>query len=164
MKKLITILLLTVLSCAVVTLSYRGDIVADSLSYFRVNPDTTNTINGNIGSPGLASVGLQGQQYFETVAEPITGAYNEYAFGSITASYTTALSNSAILRWCKFRSSLDAPVLISYDASANKDYIGPGEVSIIDYKTNGIVVTGNISVKRYSGAASVGSLFISCGS
>lgn len=145
-------------------ITYRSDIVADTLSYFKVNPGAANDINGNTGSNGYASVGVQGQQYFDSVVEPINGAYSEYAFGSITASYTTALTNSATLTYCKFRSSLDAAVLISYDGAANADYIGPGEVSVLDYKTNGIIVNSNISVKRYSGAASTGSLFISCGS
>lgn len=164
MRQRIALIALIFLCSVLAVLATNSTIIADTLSYFVVNPNATNTVNGVTGSRGLQSVSPKGEGFIEDAPTVIVGAYNEYAFGSITAAYTTALTNSANLRWCKFRSSLDAAVLISYDASANKDYVGPGEVSVIDYKANDIVVTGNISVKRYSGAATVGALFISCGS
>lgn len=128
-------------------------------SAVRNDSSSTTVITSNLGR-GPIGVDSKGRVAFFTNA--ITVAHATYAFGSITGSYTTALTNSASLRYCRFYNSTDAGVIISVDASTDFLDIAAGATVEQDWGANGRHVASNISVKRLAGAPTSGNLYVDC--
>lgn len=84
----------------------------------------------------------------------------EYAAASILAAYSTALTNSAKLKFVSLYNATDADVYVSFDGATNHDKVLVGEFKTYDFATNSRWMGSNISVKRVSGAATTGTFDI----
>lgn len=109
--------------------------------------------SGNVGVSGTVTAAFP-------TAVATTPIYNEYAFGSITGSYTTALTNSADGKILDISNGTDKDLLISFNASTAHMIARARSTKIIDLKIAGLKVSSNISVKNNGVAPTVGSLFI----
>lgn len=122
-------------------------------------------LNGNVTSATGDWQTLQGDAagalYVTPGTQAATWTSATYAFGSITASYTTALTNSARLKYLRFWNQTDAGVIISFNASTDHLFLAAGAVETIDLGMNGRDMQSNVSVKRLSGAPTTGNLYIS---
>ena len=89
-----------------------------------------------------------------------TGGY--LAFGSIPAGYATLVGPIARVTGLIFFNSLDQDVVVSLDGGTT-DFVTlpPGINFVLNMRALGIEYNGTVSVKRLSGASTVG--YISCG-
>ena len=126
-----------------------------------------------LGADGAYDMDLDSGQQTKANSMPVTMAsdqgsdasyptVNSIAFGSVTGSYTTLLSDTNAKKWVKINNELDAGVYLSFNASTNHTYLAPGEIFFIDYNANNRYEDSNISVK-YVSAPTSGSIIVSAG-
>lgn len=82
------------------------------------------------------------------------------AEGSITSSYTTALTNTEPIRVLDFYNGTDADLYISFNASTNHLVLPASTGKILDLGASGLHVDSNVSVK-YVSNPSGGTLYVS---
>lgn len=84
------------------------------------------------------------------------------AFGSVSASYTSILTNAALLKRCIFNNATNQPV--SWDDGTTSIISGQpaGSVIIDDYGANGRDVRTNIRLKYTSSAPASGTVYLNC--
>ena len=142
---------------------------ADIVGIRNDNGETTTA--GTNGGASMLSTDLKGRLMVSPLGTPIssavattalTVAHGSVAFGSVGAAYSTALTNVASLKSCKFYNQTDAGVIVSYDGTNDAVEIPAGGVDIYDWASNGRHLASNISVKRLAGAPTTGSFFLDC--
>ena len=87
----------------------------------------------------------------------------EVAFGSITASYTTALTNGVPLLFIDIYNGTNAAIYLSFNATNNHLYVPPTSWAGVNLGDFQMHETSNISVKHAGVAPASGSLYISGG-
>lgn len=85
----------------------------------------------------------------------------EVAFGSITASYTTALTNGNPLLFIDIYNGTNAAIYLSFDATNNHLYVPSLTTLGISLAEMQMHETSNVSVKHAGSAPTSGSLYIS---
>lgn len=83
------------------------------------------------------------------------------AFGSVTASYTTALTNTNPLQIIDVFNGTDAAVYLSFDATNNHLYIPVSGVRQVNLGCLQMHDSSNVSVKHAGAAPTSGALYIS---
>ena len=133
-----------------------GDTLVGIAGQIQATPSAT------AGDNDYATVKLNavGASWVENITAAGTPGYAEYAFGSVTGSYTTALTNSNPIKILDLFNATDKDLLISLNASTNFTLIKAGTGKIFDMKANGISFSSNVSVKNNGVAPTLGSLFV----
>jgi hypothetical protein len=109
--------------------------------------ETTPTSLAASGDYAAIKLSTLGQVYTEPSNQVATFAYANYAESSITASFTTALTNSAKIKILTMSNKTDQALEISYDATNVRDYLSPGETVVYDLGASGRWIESNISVR-----------------
>lgn len=127
------------------------------------NDNATNVINLHNGAAGLASTNDKGVVWVEGSNKAATFTSEvAIAFGSVTASYATALSNTNKLTLCILSNLTNAS--LSFDNGTNPIISGlpAGTIYIADFGASGRWVASNIRVKYTIGAPSAGAVYVNC--
>lgn len=121
-----------------------------------------------VNGPGAAAVNIQDGGNSITVDGIVTATpptpteaspvYSQYPFGSITGAYTVALANATPSNIIDILNNTDVDLLISLDGVTDNFLLIAGTGKVYDLYSNGLKVSGNISVKDTGVAPSVGSL------
>lgn len=82
------------------------------------------------------------------------------AFGSVTTTYATLLTNSVRYRQISVLNLLDKPVMLSLNASNGFTLVAAGGVAYVDLASNNVSNTGNVSVKSLGANATSGNIYI----
>ena len=85
-----------------------------------------------------------------------------YAYTSITASYTTALTNSNALKFCRVMNKTDQDLLVSFDAGTTGVLVLSMTSEYFDFAANGKAPASNIQVKHNGVAPTGNNLYLSC--
>lgn len=123
---------------------YRSSVVQVLCASFNILVDILAAIAGGILPGATAAV----------------WHYSNTAFGTITNTFTSVLTNSSNLKNIKFSNLTDQDMEISFDGTNVHDYVRAGEIELRDLTTNGTVVVTNIRI-RYVTAPSTGKFIIS---
>lgn len=83
-----------------------------------------------------------------------------YAEGSITASYTTLVTNAAALKHLEIYNGTDTAMYISFDASTNHWFIPAASTKVFPYQQLGLKESSNVSIK-YDTDPSTGTVYAS---
>ena len=83
------------------------------------------------------------------------------AAGSVTASYTTLLTNTYPLQLIDVLSTMDCTVILSFDGTTNHIYIPPGSAFTIEIGRVNMMMGQNVSGKYTGSACTSGSIYIS---
>jgi hypothetical protein len=97
------------------------------------------------------------------VADIAYSASGSIAFGSLTNSYTTVITTTAISRIIYIFNSLDQPILVSLDGTADSFSLSPGDECSVDLGASGLKLPTSSTIKaKYTGSApTVGSVRVS---
>lgn len=153
---------------------------------FVINEARTTPIQApTIGKGASAAVDRYGNQFIGAIATPVVIQYIQtpisvsataswatpnaptwstatYAYTSITSSYTTALTNSNPLKFCRVMNKTDQDVLVSFDAGTTGVLVLATTAEYFDFAANGKAPASNIQVKHNGVAPTGNNLYLSC--
>jgi len=121
--------------------------------------DGTNaTFNNSTSNYAKKSVSTRGGQFVENSTGLVSFTYGSLAFGAVSTTYETIVTNTSKVAAVDCYNGLDVGVIFSIDASTSGFYIPPSTGKIYPLKTWNLYMTSNLSVKSVSATAS-GSVF-----
>lgn len=144
---------------------------------FVVNEAQTTPIqSSSIGKAASAAVNRYGALFIAGIQTPIsvsasaswatpnapTWSSATYAYTSITGSYTTALTNSNALKFCRVMNKTDQDLLVSFDAGTTGVLVLAVTSEYFDFAANGKAPASNIQVKHNGVAPTGNNLYLSC--
>lgn len=101
-----------------------------------------------------------GAMYTTPGTQAITPTTGSLAFGAVSGTYATLVTNATIGKMITGYNGLDTPIILSFNASTDALFVGIGAVFAFDLGANGRHVASNISVKSI-GSPGAGTVYCS---
>jgi len=160
-------LVLLIPSFALAQIAQKEDFPAKTGDYgalvLGVRNDSNTALTSTDGDYSALAVDSAGRlKSTYTAGDPTTEAtyaFGSLAFGSITGSYATLLTDANAKLLVDIVNTTDAAIFVSFDATNNHQYVAPNSSLRIPLGSHSRKESSNISIKHTGTAPTVGTVY-----